>query len=131
MRRRSTNGKSNTISVTKVKVEDVEMEVCADTGCPQNLIGEHTFNKIQKLRLKKKKDGITLIKSNIVLRPYCTDKPIPIIGKFRAIIENEHKLTTDIAYVVQGDADNLLSRQTSEELEIVKIDKTQELTRRE
>jgi hypothetical protein len=109
------------ISLTKVDMENLEIRACADTGCPQNLIGEHTFNRIQKSRLKRKVDQIKLKKSTIVLRPYCTKEPIPIIGKFKTVIESQNKMTAATVYVVKGDADNLLSRQTSEELGIVKI----------
>ena len=105
--------------MTTVKIENINIKACADTGSQQNLIGEDTFKKIQDSRSRNNK--IKLSKPDITLRPYCTVKPIPIVGKFEAVIETTSKITVADVYVVEGKADNLLSKQTSVDLDLVKI----------
>jgi hypothetical protein len=109
----------NKTSTTTVRIGNVNMKVCVDTGCPQNLIGENSFKRIQKARPESRK--IQLAKSSIVLRTYFTKQPLPIMGKFQAVIETDKKVTVSDMYVVKGDAENLLSCTTSEELNLVKI----------
>jgi len=113
------NATDSNTSKTEVKIEKVNTTICADTGCPQNLIGENTFKKIQDTRSRSNK--IQLMKTNITLRPYCTKEPLPIVGKFKATIESVDRVTVAEVYVIKGDADNLLSRKTSEELNLVKV----------
>ena len=113
----STSGKHT--ATTTVHIGAVKFEVCADTGSPQNLIGEDSFQKIQDSRPGHNK--IKLRKSDVILRPYYTKKSLPIVGKFEAIIETNTKMTVASVYVVKGSAENLLSKQTSEDLDLVNI----------
>ena len=123
----STSGKHT--ATTTVHIDAVKFEVCADTGSPQNLIGEDSFKKIQDSRPGH--DKIKLRKSDVILRPYFTKKSLPIVGKFEATIETNTKMTVATVYVVKGSAENLLSKQTSEDLDLVNIKKPHSYKKRE
>ena len=99
-----------------VLIENTPVKVCCDSGCKQNIINESTYQKINQMK------NTPLMHTNIKLFPYCSDTPLPIIGKIHAQIETPELVTEGIVFVVRGSkANNLLGLHTGRELKLLQV----------
>jgi len=96
----------------EVKIADQNTTVMLDTGSPVEIITERDYNRY--------KNKPALEETQIRIYPYLSQEPLKLYGKFRAKIECCGRTTDTTVYVAEGDADALLSCNTSEELGLVK-----------
>ena len=96
---------------TMVEVDGTKIEVLIDTGSSINVMDEHTF---AKLKPKPK-----LQKTDTNVFAYGSETKLHIVGKFQANIETKYRITTALFYVTKGNFGNLLSYETSIQLQII------------
>jgi hypothetical protein len=68
--------------------------------------------------------------TDIILTPYYSKTPLPIVGKFKAEIETHTTTTVSNVFVVKGKATCLLSKRTCEDLNLIKVNATEFETNR-
>ena len=106
---------------TKVKVEDVEIEMIIDSGSSINIVDLDTFN-----RIKKRNKNLTLISTKTKIFPYAS-QPLKTAGYFNATIETDKRITTDKVFVIEhNSAGNLLGIQSAIQLNLFKINDLQD-----
>ena len=98
-----------------VLIANTPVKVMIDSGATVNLINEATFHAINK------KNTLKLEDTKHKIYPYGSRIPIPVKGKTSTDIKFQTKITAATVFVVQGDAENLLSCDTSKELGILQI----------
>ena len=65
------------------KKATVKLQMAIDSGASANVIDEGRFRKIQE----RSKERLRLEKSKVKLYGYASDMPIPVAGKFNAMVE--------------------------------------------
>ncbi|XP_060556789.1 uncharacterized protein K02A2.6-like [Ruditapes philippinarum] len=94
----------------KVHINGCKIKALIDTGSSINVIDENTYSKLQnKVHLKR---------AHTKVYAYGASK-VTLLGKFQAQIESKNKITTAPVYVTKGTSGNLLSYQTSVDLNII------------
>ena len=73
-----------------------------DSGASANIIHEGRFRKIQE----RSRERLRLEKSKVKLNGYASDMPIPVAGKFNAVVETSKiavpaTTTTTLIYLYQ------------------------------
>ena len=96
-----------------VEVNGVVIPVLIDSGSTLNLINEHTYNKL--------KDPKHLNKSNVRIFAYQSKTPLPQRGKFRARVKYKSIFMDTTFYVISGQGPSILSKQTSEALNLLRV----------
>ena len=106
--------------VTRIWIEDREIDVLIDTGATVNVMDEYTyrekFAKTCKLR-----------KTNSIIHSYHTSEnpvpPLKIIGKIDTVVESKERIVPAIFYVVKGSTktEPLMSYQTAVNLRSIHI----------
>lgn len=90
------------------------MQVLIDSGAAVNIISEKTYNN---LSIQPR-----FLHTDLRMLAYGSKNALPIIGKFTGCVETRDKRKTNATfYVVRGDGCSLLSYQTADELELIKI----------
>ncbi|XP_060594467.1 uncharacterized protein LOC132748833 [Ruditapes philippinarum] len=96
----------------KVYINGCKIKALVDTGSSINVIDERTYSKLHnKVRLKK---------AHTKVYAYGSSK-VTLLGKFQAQIESKSKITSAPVYVTKGNSGNLLSYQTSVDLDIIPV----------
>ena len=120
--RKIKEGKEEMVNVKlkpKGKGEMVEVKWLADSGVRKTLLAEEDFKK-----LKEENREVKLKANKVIFRPYGTKKELPIMGRFKTIMQNEAgKKIKTMAYVVRGQKESLLRKKDGEMLGIIKIQK--------
>ncbi|KAK9703734.1 hypothetical protein QE152_g29158 [Popillia japonica] len=78
-------------------------------GCSVNLINLNTFKKIPSGRLTK---------GDTTVFPYNSSTKLPIVGKFMGTFEHNNAKTEAEVFLIKGEAEPLLSYQTSKQLKL-------------
>lgn len=109
-------GLSNLNSMTsrpkiKIKVNDNPINILVDTGSSINVIDERTY--------KSMKYQPNLSKSDTKVYAYGANEKVSLLGKFQATVETESKMTIAPFYITQGNSGNLLSYQTTVDLQVI------------
>ncbi|RNA00073.1 RNA-directed DNA polymerase [Brachionus plicatilis] len=98
---------------TSVEMFNTHFSMIVDSGSPINLIGTNDFYKI-KIRPRLEKCANSF-------HSYMSKQKLPIIGKFRTELEFSNKVIATEFYVVEGNAERILSSKTSQQLELIKF----------
>ena len=97
-----------------VKINDIPVKMLGDTGAPVNIISENTFRQISP--------SLPLHKADTTLYPYGPNaKALPLIGMFNANLSSDYAKQTAKVYVTDGHDHALLSRSSSEALQLITI----------
>ena len=107
---------------THVKINDVTIRTNIDSGASVNIIDNNNFAKVTRQRNMK------LMKSKIKLFGYATKIPLDITGYFEAAVESGNKITLARFYVLNSDADCLLSGDTAIDLGMLKLNRVSNVT---
>ena len=98
------------------EIDGNPVKMLGDTGAPVNIIGENAF---YTLHLKP-----TLQLSDTTLYPYGKDRlPIALLGMFTATLSSNYAQDDTCLYVTKGNERALLSRDSAEILNLIKIDR--------
>ena len=97
----------------KVKVNNSDVETLIDSGSTLNIIDEENFNKLAPVP--------TLTETCIKIYPYQANTSIPIKGFFHANVSSDKKSTTGKFYVTTGNAGTLLSKETAESVDLLRV----------
>ncbi|KAK9712533.1 hypothetical protein QE152_g24868 [Popillia japonica] len=103
--------RTSEIPSTLVKLNNTKINVIIDTGSSVNLINLNTFKKILSGRLTK---------GDTTVFPYNSSTKLPIVGKFMGTFEHNNA-KTEAVFVIKGEAEPLLSYQTSKQLTLVNL----------
>ena len=98
-----------------VLIANTPVKVMIDSGTTVSLINGATFLVINKKKTFELED------TKHKIYPYGSRIPIPVKGKISTDIKFQNKITGATVFVVQGDAENLLSCDTSKKLGILQI----------
>ena len=107
---------------THIKVHDVTVRANIDSGASVNIIDNNTFEKVTR------QSNIKLMKSKIKLFAYATKTPLDIKGYFETTVESDNKITFARFYVLNSEADCLLSGDTAIDLGILKLNRVSNVT---
>ena len=99
---------------TTVSMAGIDTTMIVDSGCPNNILDESDFTRLQYEGLP-----INLEDSNLKLYPYGTSTPLRILGKFTSEAKVQQASVTTDFYVVCGEFGALLSLQTAQDLELI------------
>ena len=77
-----------------VKVDDIPLQVQIDSGADAKIIDEDSFNKLKK--------HVTLKSTRAKLFAYNSTVPLPLLGKFTAVVSTKKRYDTADFYVVKG-----------------------------
>ena len=120
--RKIKEGKEEMVKVQlrpKVEGEMVEIKWLADSGVKKTLLAEEDFRKV-----KEENKEVKLKTNKVIFRPYGTKRELPIMGRFKAVLQNEEgKKIKTMVYVVRGQNESLLGKKDGEMLGIIKIQK--------
>ena len=96
--------------------------MAVDSGASANIVDEERFRKIQEISEKK----LILKKFNVRLYGCGSQVPIPVAGKFEAVVETKDKAISAVFIVAKGkkDGEMLLGCDTAIELGVLKIVKS-------
>ncbi|XP_044171438.1 uncharacterized protein LOC122955744 [Acropora millepora] len=109
-------GKETTV---KLFLNGVKVQMAIDSGASANIIDEGRFRKIQE----RSKERLRLEKSKVKLYGYASDMPIPVAGKFNAVVEIS-KIVVPVTFIVVKDktkGEMLLGCDTAMKLGVLKI----------
>ncbi|XP_028412196.1 uncharacterized protein LOC114535019 [Dendronephthya gigantea] len=104
------------VKTIPVIIERAHIRMIVDTGATTNILVSKAFNEI-----KKKNPSLHLHPSTHKIYAYMQSQPLPVLGKFEALIESKHRMAVTTFHVVNGDGGSLLSYSTATELDIVKM----------
>ena len=93
-----------------IKLNGYLMKILIDTGSSVNVIDENTYLQI--------KDKPKLTKTDTKIYAYGSTS-VKILGKMQATFETNERITTAPVYVTQGKSGNLLSYNTSVDLQVI------------
>ena len=77
-------GKKTTV---KLLLNGVKVQMAIDSGASANIMDEERFQKIQE----RSKESLQLEKSKVKFYGYASVAPIPVAGKFNAMVETTRK----------------------------------------
>ena len=100
---------------TIIKVNGTDTEFIIDTRAGLNILDKEGFDNLH--------DKPKLDRTNIHVRAYKSDKPITILGKFRAKVQVQERKAHAIFYVTDGCDGSLLTCDTAEAIELVTVDR--------
>lgn len=98
---------------TTVCVNSVNIDFIVDTGATVDVIDSKTYDRL--------KSRVELSKSTTKIFAYGSDKPLPLKGQFQATLESNKRYTVSLVYVVDGNAGNLLSAKTAQDLALIQL----------
>ena len=112
---------TDTVKKTTVKLflNGVKVQMAIDSGASANNIDEGIFRKIQE----RSKETLRLEKSKVKLYGYASDMPIPVAGKFNALVETS-KIVVSVTFIVvksKTKGEMLLGCDTAMKLGVLKI----------
>ena len=109
-------GKKTTV---KLLLNGVKVQMAIDSGASANIMDEERFQKIQE----RSKEILQLEKSKVKLHGYGSEAPIPVAGKFNAMVETDKKAVPATFIVVKGKTkgEMLLGCDTAMELGVLNI----------
>ena len=82
----------------------------ADSGVKKTLLAEEDFRKV-----KEENKEVKLKTNKVIFRPYGTKRELPIMGCFKAIIQNKEGMNIKtMVYVVRGQKESLLGKKDGE-----------------
>ena len=97
-----------------VEIDGNPVKMLGDTDAPVNIIGENAFYAIHPKP--------TLQPSDTTLYPYGKDRPpIALLGMFTATLSSNYAEDDMCVYVTKGNERALLSRDSAETLNLIKI----------
>ena len=94
-----------------ISINGTDFNFLADSGATTNLLSEEDFNKISPMPV--------LEPSRTTIQAYGKQKPIPILGKFNATLQNATETVEAPICVVAGTETPILSWSTSQELKLL------------
>ena len=74
-------------TIVKRRLNGVKVQMAIDSGASANIIDEERFQEIQE----RSKEKLQLEKSKVKLYGYAREAPIPVAGKFNAMVETDKK----------------------------------------
>ena len=107
---------------THININDITVRVNIDSGASLNIIDKNNFARLTR------KSHIPLMKSKIKLFAFVTQTPLDIKGYFEAAVESCKKITTARFYVINTEAECLISGDTAIELGLLKLNKFSNVT---
>ena len=98
-----------------VKVDEIPLQVQIDSGADVNIVDEDSFDKL--------KGQVTLSRSRAKLFAYNSTTPLPLLGKFTAVVSTKKRFEVADFYVVKGSRSSgcLLGSSTAVSLGILHI----------
>ena len=99
----------------KIKINSVPIPVLVDSGPSVNVLARHHYEQIAA------QESLNLQRTKIVIYPYGSRKPLPLLGKLDTVVESELKLANASFYVVNSNHESLLCYTTAEELGLIKV----------
>ena len=110
----SVRGKHTLKPMFMVEINSNPVKMLGDTGAPVNIIGENVFYTLHPKP--------TLQPSDTTLYPYGKDRPpITLLGMFTATLSSNYAQNDTCVYVIKGNGRALLSRDSAETLNMIKI----------
>ena len=97
---------------------DTPIRIMADSGAAVNILSMKDFD-----RLKRKPQLLT---TNVKVYPYMSSKPLKRCGKLRVSVASYHLLSVETFYVAEGSSGSILSKITSQKLNLIKAISTVE-----
>ncbi|KAK3728358.1 hypothetical protein QZH41_011397, partial [Actinostola sp. cb2023] len=110
---------SNKLPKFNIKIAGSAVTVTADTGSTCDILDEETYQRINDNYFKAKGMEVKLSNTKLVIRTYNSNKPLPLLGKFKAHVESKDKVITTTFYVTEGNPGNLLSFNSCVNLELI------------
>ena len=106
-------------TIVKLFLKGVKVQMAIDSGGSANIIDEGRFRKLQE----RSKERLRLEKSKVKLYGYASDMPIPVAGKFNAVVETSKIAVPATFIVVKGKTkgEMLLGCDTAMKLGVLKI----------
>ena len=112
----SVRGKHTPKPIFMVEMNGNPVKMLGDTGAPVNIIGENAFYTLHPKP--------TLQPSDTTLYPYGKDRPpIMLLGMFTATLSSNYAQYDTCVYVTKGNERALLSRDSAETLNLIKINR--------
>ena len=112
----SVRGKHTPKPMFMVEIDGNPVKMLGDTGAPVNIIGENAFYTLHP--------KLTLQPSDTTLYPYGKDRPpIALLGMFTATLSSDYAQDDTCVYVTKGNERALLSRDSAETLNLIKINR--------
>ena len=112
---------ADTAKKTNVKLllNAVKVQMAIDSGVSANVMDEERFQTIQE----RSKEKLQLKKSKVKLYGYARETPIPVAGKFNAMVETNKKAISATFIVAKGKkkGEMLLGSDTAMELGVLRI----------
>uniref|UniRef100_H2ZXD0 Gypsy retrotransposon integrase-like protein 1 n=1 Tax=Latimeria chalumnae TaxID=7897 RepID=H2ZXD0_LATCH len=96
-----------------IKINGQPLTVMADSGASINVIDEVDYASMSQ--------PPKLLRTDVRVYPYRSQKPLPVLGKFHDTIESTTKAKKETFYVVDGAGGSLLSWKTSQGLGLIKV----------
>lgn len=100
-----------------VKVGGVETNMIVDSGSDMNIIDKPTWEDWKKKQIRVFKQEKTPHR----LFPYGCDKPLNLLGSFKAYVEAGSKSSKEKFVIIDGKGEPLLGRETARALGVLKI----------
>ena len=112
----SVRGKHTPNPMFMVEIDGNPVKMLGDTGAPVNIIGENAFYTLHPKP--------TLQPSDTTLYPYGKDRPpIALLGMFTATLSSNYTQDDTCVYVTKGNECALLSRDSAETLNLIRINR--------
>ncbi|KAK3752378.1 hypothetical protein QZH41_000375 [Actinostola sp. cb2023] len=114
------NGQGNNTE-TRLR-RPLELQRSHNEGIPvEDKEDEETYQRINDNYFKAKGMEVKLSNTKLVIRTYNSNKPLPLLGKFKAHVESKDKVITTTFYVTEGNPGNLLSFNSCVNLELIQV----------
>ena len=105
--------KPNQLPRYPVKINNTEIKVLIDSGSTLNILDKATYESL--------KSRPALSPTTIKIYPYKAEKPIAVEGSFQSMISSNKQTTTAKFYITSGTAGTLLSKETAESLNLLRV----------
>ena len=112
---------TNKLPKFEILIAGNTVTVTADTGSTCNIIDEETYQKINENYIKTKKTEVKLSNTTQEIMTYNSNKPLPLLGKFKAHAESKDKVIVTTFYVTKGNPGNLLSFNSCLDLKLIQV----------
>ena len=96
-----------------IHITSVPVQMIIDSGASTNIIDETAYQQICQ------QEKIAITKSTHKIMAYGSDKPLPAMGQFRAIMESKSYYAIATIHVIKGCNGSLLSYQTATEVGLI------------